>query len=599
MVNFYRRFLPHVAATLFPLTEALKGGRSVALIWTPECESAFNSAKNALATAAELSHPVSGAPLSLSTDASSTHVGAALHQVVGGVFQPLSFFSAKLKEPETRYSTFDRELLAIFSALRHFRFTVEGRPVTVYTDHLPLITALGRVRPPWSQRQQRQLSYISEFDVTLTHVPGKSNVTADALSRPPATSALINQVNTATSLPSPSPLVDFAEMAEAQSTCPSIPAMLESGTLVVKQFDLPGCQVLCDVSRSSPRPLVPDKFRMKVFLAVHNLAHVGTRATRRLIGSRFVWSGMNKDIGLWCRQCVACQRAKVHRHASTPISVIPVPELPFSSINIDLVGPLPLSGGQRYLLTIIDRTTRWVEALPLPDASAVTCAAAFVTGWVARHGVPAELHSDRGANFCSSFWRAFCDVLGVKHSTTTSYHPESNGMIERVHRRLKDALRARQVGAGWLAHLPWVLLGIRTAPREISGTSAAQAVFGSSLFLPADFVTREGFGERVVRRLAGEPAEQPVHNRKSSPSLLQELERAAHVFVRTDKVVPPLEPRYTGPFRVISRFPNYFVIDFGTKTDEINLSRLKPAFVALDEPLAVAPRRGRPRKNIN
>ena len=136
---------------------------------------------------------------------------------------------------------------------------------------------------------------------------------------------------------------------------------------------------------------------------------------------------------MWCRQCVACQRAKVHRHASAPISVIPVPELPFSSINVDIVGPLPLSMGQRYLLTVIDRTTRWVEALPLPDASAVTCATAFITGWVARYGVPAELPSDRGTNFCSSFWHAFCDVLGVKHSTTTSYHPESNGMIERVH----------------------------------------------------------------------------------------------------------------------------------------------------------------------
>ena len=564
--------------------------------WTSECELAFNSAKDSLAAAAELSHPVSGAPLSLSTDASSTHVGAALHQVVNGVFQPLAFFSAKLKEPETRYSAFDRELLAIFSALRHFRFTVEGLPVTVYTDHLPLITALSRVRPPWSQRQQRQLSYISEFDATLTHVPGKANVAADALSRPSTTSAVNKQVLSVTSLPAPSPLVDFAEMAHAQTTCPSIPAMLESGTLVVKQFDLPGCQVLCDVSGSSPRPLVPDSFRRKVFLAVHNLAHAGTRATRRLIGSRFVWHSMNKDVGLWCRQCVACQRAKVHRHASTPISVIPVPELPFSSINVDIVGPLPLSMGQRYLLTVIDRTTRWVEALPLPDASAVTCATAFITGWVARYGVPAELHSDRGTNFCSSFWRAFCDVLGVKHSTTTSYHPESNGMIERVHRRLKDALRARQVGADWLAHLPWVLLGIRTAPREISGTSAAQAVFGSSLFLPADFITRDGFGDRVVRRLAGEPAEQPVHNRKSSPSLLQELDRAAHVFVRTDKVVPPLEPRYTGPFRVITRYPNYFVVDFGTKKDEVNVSRLKPAFVSLDEPLAVAPRRGRPRK---
>ena len=246
MVNFYRRFLPHIAAILFPLTEALKGGRSVALNWTSECELAFNSAKDALAAAAELSHPVSGAPLSLSTDASSTHVGAALHQVVNGVFQPLAFFSAKLKEPETRYSAFDRELLAIFSALPHFRFTADD-------------------------------------------------------------------------------------------------------------------------------------------------------------------------------EC--CQQAGSLCHIST---------------------------------------------------------GALSPGGLCRDG---------------------------------------------------------------------------TRPDDL-----------------------------------------PVHNRKSFPSLLQELDRAAHVFVRTDKVVPPLEPRYTGPFGVMTRYPNYFVVDFGTKKDEVNVSRLKPAFVSLDEPLAVAPRRGRPRK---
>ena len=167
-------------------------------------------------------------------------------------------------------------------------------------------------------------------------------------------------------------------------------------------------------------------------------------------------------------------------------------------------GHLPLLRGYRYLLTIIDHTTRWPEAIPVADMSAQTCATAFVSGWVSRYGVPAILTSDRGAQFCSSFWRSFCSILGINHSTTTAYHPQSNGMVERLNRRLKDSLRACLVGCDWTLHLPWVLLGLRTAPREGSGRSAAQQLFGTPLSLPSDFVNENGTGELLGRHLLGE-----------------------------------------------------------------------------------------------
>jgi hypothetical protein len=124
MVNFYRRFLPGIARRLQPLTDALRGAPKT-LEWPPAA-AAFRAAKAALAAAVPLAHPAPNAVLSLPTDASDTHVGGVLQQLTGGRWQPLAFYSKKLSGAGTRYSTFDRELLAAFRAVRHFRFLLEG-----------------------------------------------------------------------------------------------------------------------------------------------------------------------------------------------------------------------------------------------------------------------------------------------------------------------------------------------------------------------------------------------------------------------------------------------------------------------------------------
>ena len=142
MINFYRRFLPGVARTLRPLTNALAGNPR-AITWSPEMQTAFETAKSALASAVSLVHPSPSAEVSLVTDASATHVGAVLQQQESRSWRPLSFFSAKLSATQQRYSAFDRELLGVFLALRHYRFELEGRRFHVLTDHLPLVSALS------------------------------------------------------------------------------------------------------------------------------------------------------------------------------------------------------------------------------------------------------------------------------------------------------------------------------------------------------------------------------------------------------------------------------------------------------------------------
>jgi len=187
MLNFYSRFIAGAAGLLKPLTDTLRAGKAACLQWSTEMELAFAASKQRLAEVAELAHPQQKAQLVLAVDASNTHMGAVLQQLEppGQSPRPLGFFSKKLDRAQTSYSTFDRELLALYHGIRHFRWALEGRRFSVQTDHNPLTFALHRQSDAWSARQQRQLSYMAEFTLTIEHVPGSTNVVADALSCPP------------------------------------------------------------------------------------------------------------------------------------------------------------------------------------------------------------------------------------------------------------------------------------------------------------------------------------------------------------------------------------------------------------------------------
>jgi RNase H-like domain found in reverse transcriptase len=126
-INFYRRFLPKAAKVLKPLTDNLRGGQAAAVECSPAMVSAFQEAKQMLCQAACLAHPDVGAELSLAVDASDSHIGAVLQQSSPFGPQPLAFFSRKLELAQCRYSTFDRELLACYEAVKHFRWSLEGR----------------------------------------------------------------------------------------------------------------------------------------------------------------------------------------------------------------------------------------------------------------------------------------------------------------------------------------------------------------------------------------------------------------------------------------------------------------------------------------
>lgn len=281
-INFYRRFIPNAIIAQAPLLAMIPGNKKndkTPLAWTAETTSAFNECKEQLANTTLLAHPISNAELSLWVDASDTAAGAALHQLVNGKLQPLGFFSKKFDKTQRRYSTYDRELTAMYLAVRHFRHWLEGRTSHVYTDHKPITFAFKQNPDKASPRQARQLDYIGQHTTDIRHVHGQDNVTADLLSR-------INAIEN-------SNVIDYGALANDQAKDDELQRILRnevSTSLRLKQVTIPGTehQLYCDDMDGKLRPFITRAFRERFLKATHGLHHPGARTTAKLMTSRFV-----------------------------------------------------------------------------------------------------------------------------------------------------------------------------------------------------------------------------------------------------------------------------------------------------------------------
>lgn len=288
-------------------------------------------------------------------DASNTAAGAVLQQFSEGSWQPLGFFSEKFNHAQRNYSTFGRELLAMKMAVKYFRHLLEGRTFVIYTDHNPLTHAFTSNPPSRLAHEDRALQYISQFTTDVRHISGSKNVVADALSR-------VDAIN----LPTP---INYEVVAADQESDEELQMLLKSKStslrLEKKLVGKSSRALYCDTSlMNSVRPYIPKTHRRAILEQLHGISHLGVRATQKLIASRFVWPSMKKEIAKFVKSCVSCQSSKIHRHTVAPLGSFDLPKCRFSHIHIDLVGPLPPSNGCTYLLTVVDRFTRWPRRYP-------------------------------------------------------------------------------------------------------------------------------------------------------------------------------------------------------------------------------------------
>jgi len=208
-------------------------------------------------------------------------MGAVVEQANNASWQPLTFFSRKFTPSQLKYSTFDRELTAIYEAIRHFRYLLEGREFTIYTDHKPLIYAFIK-NSDRSPRQSRLLSYIAQFSTKIEYLADKDNNVANSLSR-------IETIRFPTQF-------DLSELSSARARSGTFLKSSDHFLSLKKLTWGPNhTQIYCDIGNESLRPYLPKSLRERVFDLYHATSHPSAKITDRLIRQRFVWPNMHKD----------------------------------------------------------------------------------------------------------------------------------------------------------------------------------------------------------------------------------------------------------------------------------------------------------------
>jgi len=355
-----------------------------------------------------------------------------------------------------------------------------------------------------------------------------------------------------------------------------------------------GSLLYCDFSESKARIYVPANRVSELIDREHQRSHAGQKATSRLIKSRFVWPHMSSDIQKRVRACESCSRFKPQRPSTEqrtqPALTFDPPAGRFSHVHIDIVGPLPPSEGKRFLFTFIDRASRWFEVVPAVSIDAEATVRAFVTHWISRYGVPETVTTDRGSQFESDLFTELTRVLGIHRIRTTAYHPAANGLVERLHRTLKEAIATKQ-NRFWTRELPLILLYLRSTPREGDRRSAAEATFGTTLTLPADMVADAPMVEptncevidKFVQGMAALPPRQFTCP-KLTPTQLGGHDKPSWemTYVRRERDHGTFRPLYDGPYRILRWISDRVAeVDLPAGPATISIDRLRRAHIGV------------------
>ena len=242
--------------------------------------------------------------------------------------------------------------------------------------------------------------------------------------------------------------------------------------------------------------VLPKSFRERVLTMAHEgSGHLGARKVKGLLKHRFIWPGMGTDVVAHTRSCEVCQKCGKKGAKRVPLMEREVLTEPFEVMAFDLVGPFPKGvGGYRYVLTAICMGSKWPEAIPLRSMTARAVATGMVEIF-SRTGIPLQLLTDQGSQFLGSLVTHLCKDLGIDKVRTAPYHPECNGVVERMHGTLGPMLtKASQMGLDWVGQLPFALFALRSAPNRDSSFSPYQLVYGHRVRIPLD-ILHQGWAE--------------------------------------------------------------------------------------------------------
>ena len=619
LASYYRRFIHNFAKLAGPLHRLTK--KDVEFRWSNECQEAFDALKNKLVEAPVLVYPNFSMEFVLETDASYRGLGAVLSQrLEDHKLHPVAFASRALANPEKNYAVTELETLAVVWAIKHFRAYLYGHDVQVVTDH-SAVKALLTVPSPSGKHARWWLQVFGSGlrQVDIVYRAGKQNVRADALSRNPTGSSQTEPLPIDTQVaavrsdelsisdllgvaPGEDSLGDFHLEQEKDSELQHLRQFLEYGILPAEEKEARklAAQALSFVivdnvlyfvdakGRGRKRAAVPSHLQKTILDDHHGGKMAGHFSGARLYTSLsrlWWWRTMYKDAIEYSRGCGECATVTgVGRRWKPPLHPIPV-QRPFQIIGVDIMELPVTTQGNRYVVVFQDFLTKWPLVFPTPDQKAIRIARLLAEEVVPMFGVPDSLLSDRGANLLAHVMQDVCQLLGVRKLNTTSYHPQCDGMVERLNRTLKTMLRKHvaKFGGQWDRFLPGILWAYRNTPHESTREKPSFLLFGLDLkspteaaLLPPDPLSPtdlSSYREELVLSLSAarelavaniQRAQEHYKGQYDRGTRVSELKVGDWVFVRfpeeeTGKKRKLSRPWY-GPFRVtVRKDPNLTV----------------------------------------
>lgn len=597
LANYYRRFIPSFSALCAPLYELTRNKKLES--WSKKNIKVFEEIKKALVSPSVLCMPDFNKEFFVTTDASDYAIGAILSQkndINAGV---VSYFSRKLSDTEKKYSVFEKEALAIVSAIKEFKYYLYGRKFQVFTDHNPLCY-LKNIKDMHG-RVARWLMFLQEYEFQVNYKCGSKNINADALSRIEIinncfinnlqqTNYFLNEVNKDFKLKNFKKIIN--KHKNKYQTKRGIFSISKDGLIIRTHVckNKTYCQIY-----------VPKSLQKELLIKNHDeMCHPGQYKTFDNIREYYYWPGYVYDVHNYVKACLICQKSKVYPICSSKLQHY-MPLKPFEIIQCDVVGPLPTSEkGNRFILVITDVFSKWVEAFPLTTVTSQVYVDIIIKDIISRYGIPKQIHTDQGTNFTSNIVHEICNKLQINKTNTTSYHPQSNGIVERSNKTLKEMLiKCLKPEKNWDNYLPIVLLIYRNMYHETIHCSPSEVLFGHRSILPKDFSFVDLFSDIYNNKLNTSMLKKEIYKywdvaRKGIVKTHSKIDKHhkiknnnkininSMVWLLNPKIMKSkFESMWFGPFQVLSRKNNIYKIlmDNGV-TQKVHRNRLKQAVIS-------------------
>lgn len=607
MTNYFRHLIFDYAKLIAPIVKLTR--KNTPFVWSSECQEAFLKLQETILLKPTLKNIDFDKEMYLVTDASKISMCGILLQKQDNNYYPIEFFSRTLTPAESRYPSIRRELLAIFASVRHFHEYLYGKKFTILTDAKALTYHIHLDKQP--DIVARWLLYLQQFEYLTEHIPGFKNP-ADFLSRVGHDSQQIINTNVNAAHINNIHLFQNNTDLSPQNICSQQQQDMEIMNLInkVKNKDKQASKLFFIDNETNllmkkhakrnkksrytslKRIVLPKALANEVIKIAH-APHFGVKKTYDFINEKYYWKKMFFDIKNFVNSCPNCMQSKPKPVLTKTTMISKANYAPGEFISMDIVGKLPRSlDGKFYILTIIDHYSRYLDTFSLTNFTSSTIIKCLEI-YFSRFGIPKIILTDNHKNFNSEEIKQFFKVHNIKQRNSSIYYPQSNAVVERVHRILKESITSMcNKSFEWSKLLIFFKLHYNNSKHSVTGFTPAELFFGRNLNLPLNvydnpnivddpsvYLKKKKKHYELAKKLVQEyeSAYFKTHEKYVKGRVVPDFNLTDIVFMRDPIYTKTFQPKFIGPYEILRKLKNNnYVIQHmeDKKSTKVHVSKL-------------------------